>query len=113
MSFACSIIAFQTVTPAQGRVAPSSTTNAAEDLRSRPPPTPHIPQACAAATWGDVAPGAKRIGLETGPTTTWLWTPSRELSQIGRAACRAIGDLDVSEPASLMHGVLHRGLPAS
>ena len=25
-------------------------------------------------------------------------------------ALRALGDLDVSEPASLMHGVLHRGL---
>src|SRR5262249_833347 len=26
------------------------------------------------------APGAARIGLETGPTTTWLWT---ELKQLG------------------------------
>ncbi len=32
-----------------------------------------------AAFIGDKAKGAKRIGLETGPTTTWLWHELRAL----------------------------------
>ena len=31
---------------------------------------------------GSKAPGTVRIGIETGPTTTWLWT---ELNRLGKA----------------------------
>jgi len=40
------------------------------------------------------APGAVRIGLETGPTATWLWTELKQLGRAGRGTDRGSSRVD-------------------